>query len=757
MGLAERFEAMGALGQARLIAALCAICGVLMGFVIYIVFAHTFEQGEVMTRLLALAVGLAVAMGVARLGEWLWETIATGQAEFGGGGKRAFTTAIFLVVIFELCASTVEDFAKMALSDTNSVRVIAAKIAGERQKDFTLNEAQVDFPALLARLRAEARVNGVRDLADPPAPTPEGRMIQMMGPQTRAVLFSADAGLSDQDVASVMQVVPRASVWSMWGRTLVQFRLPNECAVLDLGGLGGFGGQGGASALLLRDPDAFARLSTQRAQERAARAAECLSALRALPDAERLDALRPALEEVITNRALFAEASFPATSKDSSLAHALAPQAALCAKIYAERPATLKELAVQDSCVRVAEQAPEVAAANPGLLPSWQIAALNYKLLQDAMPSEFRPLPVYWSDFVLLVFVWCAAAVALGVFLVNGVFAIASGNSLSRFGPALAAAVKALLAAALALGLCVLAVRLGAYAWLLMFGDIPPRPNLPGVLNIVNFVPWAVQSLREMDLWGVSIPGWVTLPLMVGFLAMIAKDVGDTGDNSGAGWALAALFGLLALSAFPVLPGILGLMTIVAISWVVPAFGLAVLLPYLEPGARVPRYWGLIALGAGILLGIWAVLRMGHADVLSESLMLATALFLIATGALITRNVAVRDLWPLLTVTVAFCLVGGTSLWQDATFKSILGALHATTDSAPSAWTFQNFWFGDPGAGLSLATNPEEVDEAARLELALVGSLGFWLTIAILAAWALRRKHEGLEPQGEPAKASAHA
>jgi hypothetical protein len=753
MDVAARFGSLSALGKARLIAAVCAVCGVLMGFVIYIVFAHNFEQGEVTTRLIALAVGLTVAMGVARLGEWLWDTIATGQAELGGQGKKAFTTAIFLVVIFELCASTVEDFAKMALSDANSVRVIAAKIAGERQRDFTLNEAQIDFPGLLKRLREEARANGVQDRNGPPAATPEGRMIQMMGPQTRWILFAADAKPDADNLSKLMLATSRASVWSMWGRTVVSFQIPAGCQDR---GLGGLGVQGSAADLAVRDPEAFARLSAQREQDRAARADACLAALHALPDGERLKALRPALQEIVTNRALYAPASFPA-ARDSPLAAALEPQAALCAKIFAGRPPEMKALAIQDSCVRVAEQAPELAAANPGLLPPWQIAALNYKLLHGAMPDQLRPLPVYWSDFALLVFVWCAAAMALGVFLVNGVFTIASGGMVARFAPALAAAVKALLAAAIALGLSVLAVRLAAYAWLLMFGDIPTRPDLPGILNIVNVVPWAVQSLREIDLWGVSIPGWVTLPVVTLVLGMIAKGVFDDGDNTEAWWAFAALFGIVALAAFPVLPGILGLMTIVAVSWVVPAFGLAVLLPYLEPGARVPRYWGVIALGAGILLGIWAFLRLGQADALSEALMFATAMFLIVTGALITRNVAVRDLWPLLTVTVAFCLVGGTSLWQDATFKSILGALHETTQSAASAWTFQNFWFGSPESGLPLVANPGEVDEAARLELALVGSLGFWLTIAMLAAWSLRRKDEGLDPFTDPGKAISHA
>jgi hypothetical protein len=751
--LAARFEASSALSKARIIAAVCAICGVLMGFVIYIVFAHTFEQGEVLTRLAALGVGLAVAMGVARLGEWLWDTIATGQAEIGGAGKRAFTTAIFLVVIFELCASTVEDFAKMALSDAGSVRAIAAKIAGERQRDFALTDAQVDYPALLDRLRREARTNGVRGPLDPAAVSPEGRVIQMMGGQTRAILFAADAGLNPQEIAQAVSMTRGQTVWSMWGRSAIEFNLPVDC--VDRG-LGGLGAPGGASRLLLNDPDAFARLLAERDKERAERASACLTALKTLPDNERLKVLRPALHEVVTNRGLYAPESFPA-AKESEAAAALAPQAALCAKIYAERPPAMKDLAVQDACARVAESAPDVAAANPGLMPPWQIAALNYKLLQGAMPAELKPLPVYWSDFALLVFVWCAAAVALGIFLVNGVFAITGGGMNRRFGPAFAAAVKALIAAALALGLSVLALRLGAYAWLLMFGDIPERPNLPGVLNVVNLVPWTVQSLREMDMWGVSIPGWITLPVAVGALAMVAKDIGDGGDNAGAWWAFWALFGLVALSAFPVLPGILGLMMIVALSWIVPAFGLAALLPYLEPAARVPRYWGVIALGAGLLLGVWAFLRLGHADLLSEALMFTTAIFLIATGALITRNVAVKDLWPLLTVTVAFCLVGGTSLWQDATFKSVLGALHETTANAPTAWTFAHFWFGDPQPGLPLAASQDEIAEAARLELALVGSLGFWLTIALLAAWSLRRKDEGLDVSADPAKASFHA
>lgn len=68
MDFTARFEALDVLNKARVIAAVCAVCGVLMGFIIYIVFAHTFEQGEIPTRLVALALELAL---VGSLGFWL--------------------------------------------------------------------------------------------------------------------------------------------------------------------------------------------------------------------------------------------------------------------------------------------------------------------------------------------------------------------------------------------------------------------------------------------------------------------------------------------------------------------------------------------------------------------------------------------------------------------------------------------------------------------------------------------------------------
>ena len=210
MGPSVWFGRLSVRGKAQVIAAICAVAGVLMGFIVYIVFAHTFEQGEVMTRLLALGVGLAVAMGVARLGEWLWETIATGETEAHGQGKKAFSTAVFLIVVFELCASTVEDFAKIAIGgEFDTVQRIAARVAGVDETQNRLDEHTADLPKLLERLRAHARTYGLpASWEGTVATTPEGRLIQSMSLADRLTILGGAVDPSPAQLDAIFAESP---------------------------------------------------------------------------------------------------------------------------------------------------------------------------------------------------------------------------------------------------------------------------------------------------------------------------------------------------------------------------------------------------------------------------------------------------------------------------------------------------------------------------------------------------------------------
>jgi hypothetical protein len=717
MGPSAWFGRLTVQNKARVIAAVCAVAGVVMGFVVYIVFAHTFEQGEVVTRLLALAVGLIVAMGVARLGEWLWETIATGEAEIQGQGKKAFSTTVFLIVVFELCASTVEDFAKIAIGgEFETIQRISARVAGTDQTQNRLTAETADLPALLERLRAHARTYGLPAAwEETVATTPEGRLLQSMSLADRLTILGGAVEPTPQQLDALFAMGPRQTgVLAYYDR----FRLApatecNPAAMAPTTGLG----RRSLEDILNTDPEKRAQWDRAQQERIAERNAACAAALGNLSQQARIERMTWAVNVALGRHDFFAQEAFP-----------------------------------------LAKPPPLTQAS-----PRGQIRSANLALLRQTMPEAIRPARVLWGDFAILILVWCAAAVALSLFLTQGVFEIPThGGLIERLIPAVKAAALALLAAALAMGVAILAIRMTGYMGDLMFGEVPPLMDLPGIASVLNFVPWVIREVSQIEIFGWHAPGWLILPVAVAGLIWIAVyGMSDDTDNMISILAFWALAGIVILSVLPVLPGILGLMLIVAVTWVVPALGLAVLLPYLEPGAKVPRLWGLIALAVGLGLGVWAALRFATADPLSEAVLIATAVFLAATGVLVFREIAVKDLWPLLTVTVAFCLVGGTSVWQDATFKGALNQLHPLVERRVNQepQLFDYVVYGVPNADAAAEPEPgpvapampeDSVNEAARLELALVGSLGFWLTIALLAAWSLRRKHEALAQPPPP-------
>ena len=92
---------------------------------------------------------------------------------------------------------------------------------------------------------------------------------------------------------------------------------------------------------------------------------------------------------------------------------------------------------------------------------------------------------------------------------------------------------------------------------------------------------------------------------------------------------------------------------------------------------------------------------------------------------------------------------------QQATFYGVVREVAGVTAPIAPEAALTPSSFGAPAAfsylyagsapeerdvGPSERRGKSEIREAAHLELALVGSLGFWLTIALLAAWSLRQR-----------------
>lgn len=115
---------------------------------------------------------------------------------------------------------------------------------------------------------------------------------------------------------------------------------------------------------------------------------------------------------------------------------------------------------------------------------------------------------------------------------------------------------------------------------------------------------------------------------------------------------------------------LLKLAVAVAAVWALPGIVLGAMIPWLRTPSRYPALWGFVALGAAvILLGLaWAVRDTPVAAGLTVSLGLG---FAGAGVVLFWRGGAIERYWPILALSVAINVLGGTRLMQGIDFFNI--------------------------------------------------------------------------------------
>ena len=248
--------------------------------------------------------------------------------------------------------------------------------------------------------------------------------------------------------------------------------------------------------------------------------------------------------------------------------------------------------------------------------------------------------------------------------------------------------------------------------------------------------------------------------------AVWARSLDNSSDSTLGTVAGFALLGILVSAVAPVLEGLLGVVFLMVGAWFVPTLGLALLSPYLKPGRDVPQWWGIVAMLGGIAVMCWVALGLQNGDEVYRIAMGVAGVIAASTGAMILRRTPMTDLWPLLAITIGLFLVGGSAVFQQLTFAGALKELHPVAHTS-GAKTVQERtvldYFYTLGVRESDAEIPEgfrapprndDVNESLRLELALTGSIGFWLTLAMMVGWSLRRGEGG---NVVPAKVAAQA
>ncbi len=759
--IARRFDALSAKNKARWIAVVCAVLSIFTGFVLYIVLTHSFENGNLGARFAALILGLALSIAVARVAEWLSETINTGEADLGKTLARAVPTAVILLVVFELCVSTFDEFAKATVGDFSTVREIAARVAGQSSDKAAFDADDVKIATYFTTLRKQLHGGGM-----PNADTVEGHLLRLMPMRDRVTAFYEELPPTDDEIATIGASIAPLPMGML---TLATVTSPDDSWPAACRG---------TLSLLLPGvtQSVWTTFDPTIQQARADQLKNCREALIAVPEGERLERFIDGLNATLRLHDFYEPHVFGRENNGAAHREAAA-QRGLCAAIRDEVKATGK---VAVTCLDAVLADETLAPRFPGLLPRAQIMSLNREVLARAMPEVFTPLPIDWLDLFFLIAMWCTAAAALAIFLCDSVFAIKPGGSLiaawktTTFNAGLALVVAPVLT-----GVILIALRLVLYVWALMFdtASVAPHEIRSGVAVIFQSVPIIVSWFSGGGAFGWHIPGWITLPVTVGaLLAIFGVTANNSSKNLIGSLAGFALLGILIGGIAPVLSGILMVMLLILVTWFVPAIGLSTLLPYLEPGARVPKWWGFIAIAAAIALAGWAAWRWWEvffereSETLSPTILVATSFSLALTSIFILRERPIRDLWPLVAVTVAFCLLGGAVGVQQATFYGVVREVAGVTSpivpagqksspsDAPNALSY--LYAGsapeERDVGPSERRGKSEIREAAHLELALVGSLGFWLTIALLAAWSLRQhEHEAEGMAATPATGSA--
>ena len=725
--IVARIDGLSPRVKAAIIAASCGVFGVVCGGVLYVVFAHLFEHGEVRGKLIGTGIGLVVSVIIAWFADRLWAAIDDGSFTLGEHARRTVIAVVSLVIVFELSASAFEDFVRAYWSDRQALIRIAGDIAGrDLDKTFKIGGG-VNGRAFVDHMRAELGTPEAQ--CEGCVPSAAMRLYDLLPRETRIRVFATWSWPRD-DVIQAVLIAPKERA------TAHPYDVPRE----EPCWLRGTPASGPAflGAMLQATP--------------AQKIYWCRRAIVNMTDDERAGLLKRGINEVLARPDLYDAGSFRFAADKSllELGHRLTGQLSTARQACDAIAAKAVVALAGEGCIKTIRDQRAIPGSDV-IPPISEIRLMNWQLLSAAFGDKFiEPPMIDWWDLGILFAIWSAAAIVLGVYLTIMVFesdgeAEAAGKGEGwRFAVRRALfALAALVFAAMVAGAVLVAARLLSFLWELMFD--PLALNLD--FSVAVAVPWLVQWLSNYGL-GFSIPGYVSLPLIVGGVAGVWI-YGLPKPNIVSRFAGFLLIGILATCVLPVFEGLTQVVLIVSGAWIVPTLGLTFLLPT-KPVATLPQWWGGVALAAGLFVAFWVGAMLTDVDAVYRGLIAVAGLLVALTGFFVTRQVPVGELWPLIAVTAGLTLVGGAVI-QQVTFSEALNTLRPVSQTPVGARTFTVYdsifreW---PDAAqqendtipkvFQAGTSPDIAHEAVRLELALTGSIGFWLTIGTLVAWSLK-------------------
>jgi len=174
------------------------------------------------------------------------------------------------------------------------------------------------------------------------------------------------------------------------------------------------------------------------------------------------------------------------------------------------------------------------------------------------------------------------------------------------------------------------------------------------------------------------------------------------------------------------------------VMWGLPAVLLGALVPLLRRPSQTPRNWCFVGYGAAALLVTASLASFAFSGHGSSSVQGGwTALGLAAVAALIgllfQREILIETYWPIAALVVALGISGATSLSQDVfTFSKFAQNLQ-DVNTIKIADSPVNVAAKPPDE----AKKPEDLKMEKVLQICITASLGFWLTMGLLASWSI--------------------
>ncbi|MGH9775886.1 MAG: DNA-3-methyladenine glycosylase I [Candidatus Acidiferrales bacterium] len=762
-----------------LVCAFTGFWGVLTGFVLFIHFSRTLEEGAGNRAVWQFLGVVIVAVVVVTVIEWLRDLIREGGRAKSRRSMASILISVLVLVLFELCTVAYEEVSRVGMESRYVLEEIAGRVIGTpEQLGLFLTARDIkDLSGLLKQL-SDTQADNL---------SPASRVLQLIPEDSKWALLPDKFAPTFEQFEKGQNAIYEDMAKRLGGSPDArrqQGSATSPAANSQQSPSGGVGTIGSTLPFPLLSPTLSDLVKSSLLWPNTGK--DTLQTEQMLYQ-WKLDELRNTGEDtrkgILTddlNRMLLRDDFYDAryfAELDLPIITDVLEQDQKLRKSIAQ----LREQEQSAGTAGAAKIEKQISRAELELLPIRRVVQLNRDLLDASFDTEIgKPeQPEWgWRDLAALGGIWAVAGMALGALLALPLFETGESKLKHAGRSAIRGALAAIVVAPLGVMGYVLLLRCVSLVedalwhhtffsalvnWHSRTGNaLVQLALLPlsGLVELLHYRPWGVLTCaalvaallffcwKRRTLWPLLIIGQ-------GFAALVVAPF------------------LNSQSAL--------VLVLVMLVWIVPGLFLGFILPYLKLGAKLPRHWGIMAVASGILLALVVGLRFRE-----YWWMFIPAALLVFTGWAMRRGWPIEEYWPLVAFAAGLVICGATSLFQEASFRGVLADVHTLqfkANTADDIFDLHSPWWRslledphalegllggfDPFLELKAAEERDlerqkraELAVTKRLELCIAAALGFWVTIGLLAGWSIHKNQPRVQTSpGEPPRcfwAAAH-